>query len=60
MEDDHRHCRSCGKVTAPGQDTCSDSCRQKREGALQSRRNFTYLLYGLMILIVILSIYRGF
>jgi predicted nucleic acid-binding Zn ribbon protein len=51
--DDHRHCKVCGKVCPPGEETCSKACRTKREAALQSRRMYTYLMYGVIVLLVI-------
>ncbi len=53
MPDDHRHCKVCGKVCAPGEETCSKACRERRERALQSRRNYTYLLYGMIVFLAI-------
>ena len=51
---DHRHCKVCGKVCAPGEETCSKACRTKREQQAQSRRNYTYLLYAFIFLLLIL------
>ncbi len=53
MPDDHRHCKVCGKVCAPGEETCSKACRERRERSLQSRRNYTYLLYGMIVFLAI-------
>jgi len=54
VADDHRHCKVCGKVCPPGDETCSKACRAKREQAMASRRNLTYLIYGVMAFLVIL------
>ncbi len=58
MEDDHRHCRVCGRVCAPDAETCSKPCREKRAQQLQSRRNYTYLLYGAIALLLIVFVSR--
>ncbi|MGD0250446.1 MAG: DUF2116 family Zn-ribbon domain-containing protein [Thermoplasmata archaeon] len=56
---DHRHCKVCGRVCDVGEETCSRACGEKRARQLQSRRNYTYLLYGTiaLLLIVFLSHY---
>jgi len=56
-EGDHRHCKVCGKVCAVGEDTCSRACREKRAAQAASRRNYQYLLYAAIaiLLIVFLS-----
>lgn len=51
--DDHRHCRVCGKVTAPGNETCSRTCREKRETQQRSRQNSIYLMYVLIAVVVV-------
>jgi predicted nucleic acid-binding Zn ribbon protein len=58
VPEDHRHCKVCGKVVAAGKETCSDACRAKREQAAQTRRMYTYLLYGIMAFLVILLVIR--
>ena len=52
-EGDHRHCKVCGKVVAPTQEFCSKTCRAKRESQLQSRRNYMYILYATMAILVV-------
>jgi predicted nucleic acid-binding Zn ribbon protein len=54
VTDDHHHCKVCGKVCAADADTCSKACRVKREQAAQTRRTYSYLLYGVMALLLIL------
>ena len=56
-EGDHRHCKVCGKVCAVGEETCSRACREKRAAQVASRRNYQYLLYAAIaiLLIVFLS-----
>lgn len=56
MEEDHRHCKVCGKVVDADEEYCSDKCRTRREDAARSRRNFTYLLYGIMFLLVVVFV----
>jgi len=52
-EADHRHCKVCGRVCSPGDETCSKACREKRAAQLASRRNYSYLLYlAIAILLV--------
>ncbi len=51
--DDHRHCKVCGRICAADSETCSRTCREKREQQLQSRRTYTYLLYGAIALLLI-------
>jgi predicted nucleic acid-binding Zn ribbon protein len=58
VPDDHRHCKVCGKVCAPGEDTCSKACRAKREQVAQTRKMYTYLMYGVIVLLVILLFVR--
>ncbi len=58
MEEEHRHCRVCGKVCGPEEEYCGKACRRKREQTIQTRRNYVYLLYALVAattLILILS-----
>ncbi|MGD0587987.1 MAG: DUF2116 family Zn-ribbon domain-containing protein [Thermoplasmata archaeon] len=52
-EGDHRHCKVCGKVCAVGEDTCSRTCREKRAAQLASRRNYQYLLYAAIAILLI-------
>jgi predicted nucleic acid-binding Zn ribbon protein len=58
-EGDHRHCKVCGRVCSPGDETCSKACRGKREELLRTRRTYTYLLYGAIavVAIVFLSVF---
>lgn len=58
-EDDHRHCKVCGRICGPAEETCSKACRAKREELLRTRRIYTYVLYGTVALvaIVFLSVY---
>jgi predicted nucleic acid-binding Zn ribbon protein len=56
VPEDHHHCKVCGKVCAADAETCSKACRLKREGAAQTRKMYSYLLYGIMALLVILLV----
>jgi predicted nucleic acid-binding Zn ribbon protein len=60
VEEDHRHCKVCGKVCPVGEETCSKACRTKRAQQLRTRQTYTYLIYGaiVLILIVFLLSYR--
>lgn len=54
MDDDHRHCKVCGRVCAAGDDTCSEKCQDERDRRARARRNFMYLLYGTAALLLVL------
>jgi len=56
-EVDHRHCKVCGRVCEVGDETCSRACREKRAQQLAARRNYTYLLYFAIALILIAFIF---
>jgi predicted nucleic acid-binding Zn ribbon protein len=51
---DHRHCKSCGRVCEPGQETCSTECAEKRRHLLETRRTYTYMMYGLAGVLILL------
>jgi predicted nucleic acid-binding Zn ribbon protein len=53
VEGDHRHCKVCGRVCAPGEETCSRACREERERRLQGRRNLQIVLYIAVALVLI-------
>ena len=55
-EDDHRHCKVCGRVCAADSETCSPACAEKRFRQLQARRNYMYLLYGTAALLFIVFV----
>jgi predicted nucleic acid-binding Zn ribbon protein len=59
-EEDHRHCKVCGRVCAIDSETCSRACRDKREQQLQSRRMYSYLLYGAIALLLIVFVSHYF
>lgn len=52
-EEDHRHCKVCGRVCSPDEETCSDDCAQKRARLAQTRRMYTYLIYAAILLLVV-------
>jgi predicted nucleic acid-binding Zn ribbon protein len=56
MPEDHRHCKVCGTVCEPEEEVCSPACRTKRERVLQTRRTYTYVLYGLILVILVLFV----
>jgi predicted nucleic acid-binding Zn ribbon protein len=58
VAEDHRHCKVCGKVVAAGKDTCSAECREKRAAVGRTKNMYTYILYGLMALLLILLLVR--
>lgn len=53
VENDHRHCKVCGKVTAVGNETCSKACTAKREQQLKTRQMYTYLIYAVIAILVV-------
>ena len=57
-EDDHRHCKVCGRVCDVSSDTCSRTCAERRAAQLQTRRTYTYLLYGTIALLLIVFLSR--
>ncbi|HLM70274.1 MAG TPA: DUF2116 family Zn-ribbon domain-containing protein [Thermoplasmata archaeon] len=52
-EGDHRHCKVCGKVCSVGEETCSKVCRERRAAQVASRRNYQYLLYAAVAILLI-------
>jgi len=56
--EDHRHCKVCGRVCAPGEEACSKPCREKRAQMAQTRRMYTYLMYGAIALLAIVLLAR--
>ncbi|MGP8073202.1 MAG: DUF2116 family Zn-ribbon domain-containing protein [Thermoplasmata archaeon] len=57
--DDHRHCKVCGRTCDPDERTCSPACAAKLEDLARTRRNYQYLLYAsiALLLIVLFSHY---
>jgi predicted nucleic acid-binding Zn ribbon protein len=51
---DHRHCKSCGRTCDPDDEVCSTACGEKRRKNLETRRNYSYLMYGMIGLLLIL------
>ena len=52
-ENDHRHCKVCGKVCAVGEETCSKACRTKRAQQLRTRQMYIYLIYATIAIILV-------
>lgn len=59
-EGDHRHCKVCGKVCGVGDETCSKACREKRAAQVASRRNYQYLLYAAIAILLIAFLTSAF
>ncbi|HTT35614.1 MAG TPA: DUF2116 family Zn-ribbon domain-containing protein [Thermoplasmata archaeon] len=53
MDDDHRHCRICGRVCAVGNETCSRACAEKREAQQRSRQTNVRLMYLLIVVVAV-------
>ncbi len=51
---EHSHCKVCGKVAPPGADTCSAACQEIRDARLRTRRNWSALLYILIVVFAFL------
>lgn len=49
LGEDHRHCKVCGKVCAPGAETCSRECAGIRDDRLRSRRFWTGVMYVMIV-----------
>jgi predicted nucleic acid-binding Zn ribbon protein len=56
VDEDHRHCKVCGRVCDVGAETCSKACREERARRIQSRRNLTYIIYASIALLMIVLI----
>ena len=51
--DDHRHCKSCGKVCDPDEETCSPACAERRATQQRSRQNSVRLMYVLIAIVLV-------
>jgi predicted nucleic acid-binding Zn ribbon protein len=49
----------CGRVCAVGEETCSRACREKRAAQIASRRNYTYLLYLAIAILLIVFVFSA-
>lgn len=45
-------------MCAAGEETCSKACRAKREQAAQTRKMYSYLMYGVIALLLIFLVLR--
>lgn len=54
--EDHHHCKVCGKVCAPDQETCSKAHRLQLEERQRSRQNSVRLMYLLIAVVVIVFV----
>jgi len=54
--DEHHHCKSCGNVCGPTEETCSRACADRRAQQQQSRRNSVNLMYALMAIVVVVFV----
>jgi predicted nucleic acid-binding Zn ribbon protein len=59
LANDHRHCKVCGRVSPPGEETCSKACRTTYQQNARTRRMWTYLFYAvaLIVAVIFLSVY---
>jgi len=51
---DHRHCKVCGRTCAPGDETCSAPCQEKREATIRTRRFYTNVMYIVIAFLAII------
>jgi predicted nucleic acid-binding Zn ribbon protein len=58
VEGDHRHCKVCGRTCDVDSETCSRACAERRAQQLQSRRNYTYLLYASIAILFVVLVSR--
>ena len=56
LEDDHRHCKVCGRVCGPTEETCGPACAEVRERRARSRRTYLLLIYGMALLLLLLLV----
>ena len=49
---DHRHCKVCGKAIPPGEEFCSDECRQKYMGWIEKEKKTKRMIYVIYALII--------
>jgi len=63
MSDDiivqHMHCPVCGKAIPPEEQTCSEACQERLRQTIKKRKTYTWIMYALMMLIVILFALGG-
>jgi len=50
----HRHCPVCGKAIEPDKFYCSDECEQIMIKERKRQRNFTIIMFALLIFLLIL------
>jgi predicted nucleic acid-binding Zn ribbon protein len=55
-DDDHRHCKVCGKVVGLDIEVCSKVCKRRREEGVRARKNLTYLIYGGIAFLILLTV----
>ncbi|MCL7396341.1 MAG: DUF2116 family Zn-ribbon domain-containing protein [Thaumarchaeota archaeon] len=54
---DHRHCRICARAIPPGEEFCSDKCRQVFEDYKRREkrsRYIFYIVYGILMIALLL------
>lgn len=54
--EDHRHCKVCGRVCDRTEQTCSAACATQRAQTLRTRRLYTYVLYGLTLIVLVVFV----
>jgi predicted nucleic acid-binding Zn ribbon protein len=49
----HRHCQVCSKAIPISEEYCSDECKVEFEALMKKRKNYIYIIYATMILIIV-------
>ena len=45
----HRHCQVCSKAIPISEEYCSEECKVEFEGIVKKRKNYLYIIYGIMM-----------
>ena len=53
----HRHCQVCSKAIPLSEEICSEECKTEFEKLVKKRKNYIYILYASMVLIIVLMIF---
>jgi predicted nucleic acid-binding Zn ribbon protein len=48
----HRHCQVCSKAIPMSEEFCSEECKTEFEAMVKKRKNYIYIIYATMILII--------
>ena len=48
----HRHCQVCSKAIPISEEFCSDECKVEFEALMKKRKNYIYIIYATMVIII--------